>query len=544
MKLPRTSGILLHPSSLPGPHGIGELGATARQFVDFLAEAKQSLWQILPLGPTGYGDSPYASFSSFAGNPLLIALDALVEQQLLEAADLADAPAASPDAVDFGPLIQWKMPLLHRAARRFLADAGRLQAEFDRFCAAEAYWLDDFSLFMAVKAVFDERARAEGVFGAMWSNYWEADIALRRPKAMARWQKSQAEEIAIQKALQFFFFRQWNHLHAYANERGIKIIGDIPIFVAPDSADVWANRDLFFLDDAGRPTVVAGVPPDYFSPTGQLWGNPLYNWPKMKSRGYRWWITRLKATLKMVDIVRIDHFRGFVSYWEIPAGEETAISGQWIYGPGADFFHAIEAALGRELPIIAEDLGVITQEVTDLREQFGFPGMKILQFAFDAGEAGAAGATNAFLPHNYNSQAVVYPGTHDNDTLKGWYESRSGPERDLVRRYLGRPDRDIVWEFIRLAMASVAGFAVCPFQDALTLGSDARMNTPNTLGRNWQWRFRPEAMNADVAVRLRDMVDLYARDPDLWENRPVFAEADLRKQQSPAAGGQEANHDA
>jgi len=535
MKLPRTSGILLHPTSLPGPYGIGELGAAATQFVDFLAEAGQSLWQILPLGPTGYGDSPYASFSSFAGNPLLIALDTLVEQNFLSPADLAGAPVFSPDAVDFGALIRWKIPILHRAARRFLADAGPLQAGFDRFCATEAHWLDDFALFMAVKAVFDEKAQAEGVFGAMWSNYWDADIALRQPQAIARWQKSQAEEIAIQKALQFFFFQQWNRLHAYANRRGIKIIGDIPIFVAPDSADVWANPDLFYLDEKGRPTVVAGVPPDYFSPTGQLWGNPLYNWPKMKKQGYQWWTARLKATLHMVDMVRIDHFRGFVSYWEIPAGEKTAIKGRWVDGPGADFFHGIEKTLGNDLPIIAEDLGVITQEVTALREQFGFPGMKILQFAFDLGESGAAGATNAFLPHNFIPQAVVYPGTHDNDTVRGWYDARSEAEKDLVRRYLGRPDHDIAWEFIRLAMASVAGFAIFAFQDVLSLGRDARMNTPNTLGGNWQWRFRAEAMNPGVAARLRELVDLYARNPALWEqNRPALTEADLRQPPSTA----------
>ncbi|RME41255.1 MAG: 4-alpha-glucanotransferase [Caldilineae bacterium] len=518
MDLIRSSGILLHPTSFPGPNGIGELGPAAFRFLDFLAEAKQSLWQILPLGPTGYGDSPYAAFSTFAGNPLLISLDALLEAGDLTPADLAGRPDFPLDAVDFGAVIRWKLPLLRRAARRFLsaADPSR-KADFDAFCARHAHWLDDFALFMAVKEVFDRRAQAEGVFGAMWSNYWDEDIALRRPEALARWRKEQAEAIAVQKVLQFYFFRQWEAVRRYANRRGIRIIGDIPIFVAPDSADVWANRPLFRLDGRGRPTVVAGVPPDYFSPTGQLWGNPLYNWPEIARRGYRWWIERIRATLEMVDIVRIDHFRGFEAYWEIPAAEETAVNGRWVEAPGMELFTAIERELG-DLPIIAEDLGVITPGVIALRERFRFPGMKVLQFAFDRGESGALGATNPFLPHNYERRAVVYTGTHDNDTTLGWYRKRSEAEKDLVRRYLGRPDHDIVWEFIRLAMASVAAFAIIPFQDVLNLDSDARMNTPSTLGGNWAWRYRPEALSGWAAGRLREMVDLYGRDPAMWQS--------------------------
>ncbi len=524
MELVRSGGILLHPTSMPGRYGIGSLGDEAYNFVDYLVAAKQSLWQILPLGPTGYGDSPYASFSSFAGNPMLIDLQTLVNAGDLSAGDLADVPYFPLDWVDFGRLIPWKMNLLQKAATHFLAHADPARrTAFDEFCAAEKQWLDDFALFMAVKAYYDAKAQREGFFGATWNNYWEKDIALREPAAVERWRKSCAEEIAVQKVLQFFFFRQWDALHRYANERGVRIIGDIPIFVAPDSADVWANRELFRLDELGQPTVVAGVPPDYFSATGQLWGNPLYDWQAHAETGYRWWVNRIAATLRMVDILRIDHFRGFDAYWEIPARETTAINGRWVKGPGEPFFEAIENALG-ELPIIAEDLGVVTKSVVTLREKFHLPGMKVLQFAFDAGEAGGKGATNVFLPHNFAPHAVVYTGTHDNDTTRGWYEKRSEAEKDLVRRYLGRPDHDIAWEFIRMAMASVARFAVIPFQDVLALGSDARMNTPSTLGGNWMWRFRAEAMNDWTAGRLREMIELYGRDPLIWQHPATEAE--------------------
>jgi len=519
MELTRSSGILLHPTSFPGPHGIGDLGSAAYQFIDYLVEAKQSLWQVLPLGPTGYGDSPYASFSSFAGNPYLVNLNRLVEAGDLSPVDVAEVPTFPLDKVDFGWLIQWKVPLLVKAAQNFLAHAdSQRRAEFDAFCAAQAHWLDDYALFMAVKEHYDEKARQANIFGAMWSNYWDKDIALRRPKAVAAWKKEMATDIAIRKVWQFYFFQQWTALKQYANKQGIKIIGDIPIFVAPDSVDVWANRELFFLDDEGQPTVVAGVPPDYFSATGQLWGNPLYDWKAMAKQGYQWWINRIKATLQQVDIIRVDHFRGFEAYWEVPAGEDTAIKGRWVKAPGVELFETVKTALG-ELPILAEDLGVITPEVNALRNHFGFPGMKILQFAFDAKEAGELNATNAFLPHNHTFKSVVYTGTHDNDTTLGWYRERSEEERDLIRRYLARSDEDIVWNFIHIAMASVAVYAIVPFQDVLSLGSDARMNRPAILGGNWAWRYRAEALNSWSSGRLAEMVDLYGRDPKLWQKQ-------------------------
>ncbi|MBE7552389.1 MAG: 4-alpha-glucanotransferase [Anaerolineales bacterium] len=527
MELTRASGILLHPTSFPGPHGIGDLGQAAFDFVDFLVEAKQALWQVLPLGPTGYGDSPYASFSSFAGNPLLINLDKLLEAGDLSGDDLADTPAFPIDQIDFGWVIHWKVPLLEKAARNFLAGtSAERQADFEVFCAEQAGWLDDFALFMAVKDYFDQRAKAEDVFGAMWSNYWDKDIALRRPAALKRWRQEQAEAIAVKKVLQYYSFQQWGAVKRYANERNIQIIGDIPIFVAPDSVDVWANRELFFLDKEGQPTAVAGVPPDYFSPTGQLWGNPLYNWEKMAAQNYRWWIERIRATLRLVDIIRIDHFRGFEAYWRVPYGEETAINGKWIKAPGMELFETVEKELGT-LPILAEDLGVITPEVEALRDHFKFPGMKILQFAFDSKEAGGLDATNKFLPHNHGRNAVVYTGTHDNDTTRGWYRERTPEEKDLIRRYLARPDDDIVWDFIRLALASVARFAIVPFQDVLNLDNDARMNTPSVLGGNWAWRYRPEALNEWVAGRLAALVDLYGRDPELWKKK-ARAEAEAK----------------
>jgi 4-alpha-glucanotransferase len=346
---------------------------------------------------------------------------------------------------------------------------------------------------------------------------------LRQPKALERWRKQEAENIAVKKAIQYFFFKQWRAVRSYANKHDIKIIGDIPIFVAPDSVDVWANPDLFQLDEEGQPTVVAGVPPDYFSETGQLWGNPLYDWEAMAKQGFRWWIERIRATLQMVDIIRIDHFRGFEAHWEIPAGEETAVNGQWVKAPGMELFEAVKQELG-QLPILAEDLGVITPEVEAIRDHFNFPGMKVLQFAFDAKEAGELNATNPFLPHNHSYNAVVYTGTHDNDTTKGWYKERTPEEKILIRRYLARSDDDLVWDFIRLAMASVACFAVVPMQDVLDLDSEARMNTPSTLGGNWAWRYRPEALDDWFANRLKELIDLYGRDPALWQKQEEIKE--------------------
>lgn len=526
--LHRASGLLLHPTSFPGRYGIGDLGQAAYDFINFMAAAKQTLWQVLPLGPTGYGDSPYASFSSFAGNPLLISLDKLVEAGDLSP-DEVHPPDFPADNVDFGWVIYWKMPLLEKAARNFLqaGDSIRL-SDFDAFCAEQAHWLDDYALFMAVKAHFDQKAKDEDRFGARWNNYWDKDIALRDPAAMQHWSEKQADMVAIRKVWQYYFYTQWRALKAYANERGIRIIGDIPIFVAPDSVDVWANPDLFFLDEQAQPTVVAGVPPDYFSATGQLWGNPLYNWERMASNNYAWWINRIRATLQLIDIIRIDHFRGFEAYWEIPASEETAINGKWVKAPGMDLFNTIKRELG-VLPILAEDLGLITPGVEELRDAFDFPGMKILQFAFDLAEAGAD-PTNAFLPHNHSYNSVVYTGTHDNDTTVGWYHARSDAEKDMVRRYIERDDVDMVWHFIRLAMGSVSRFAIIPMQDVLGLGSEARMNEPSTLGINWKWRYHPDSLSDYVRDRLVSMVLRYGRDPEQWRRK--FAEQAAQQQQA------------
>jgi len=508
----RSSGVLLHPTSLPGPHGIGDLGSGARRFVDFLVEARQSLWQVLPLGPTGYGDSPYASFSSFAGNPLLIALEGLLAEGDLQASDLQSVPAFPPRFVDYGWVIFWKLPLLEKAARTFLESAsGARRAAYDRFCAESDHWLRDYALFMAVKEEFDARARESKVDGAMWNNFWDADIALREPAAIRTWSEERREKIEVQKVLQFYFFSQWRELRAYANTRGVRLVGDIPIFVAPDSVDVWADRRLFHLDERGRPNVVAGVPPDYFSATGQRWGNPLYNWEVMRSEGFSWWTRRVKSMLGLVDIVRVDHFRGFEAYWEVPAANKTAEKGRWVKAPGRELFTVLERELG-ELPVMAEDLGVITPEVVALRDHFGFPGMKVLQFAFEPSGSGL-NATNPFLPHNFTPNSVVYTGTHDNDTTRGWYRTRSDQERDLVRRYLARDDGDVVWDLIRLAYASVAHYAIIPMQDLLVLESNARMNRPSTLGGNWAWRYSPEDIGSWTAGRLREMTELYGRVP-------------------------------
>jgi len=495
MRLPRSSGILLHPTSLPGRCGIGDLGKGAFRFVDFLAESGQRLWQVLPLGPTGYGDSPYQSFSAFAGNPLLISLEKLVEEGALAPQVLEAAPRFPDHRVDYGAVIPFKLRVLHESFVHFRRHASSEQREaFAAFCAAEESWLEDFALFMALKAHHG---------GAPW-NAWEREIAARRPEAVARWRRALANEIAFQKYLQFQFFRQWAAVKRYANERGIRVIGDVPIFVAHDSADVWAHPELFRLDETGRPTVVAGVPPDYFSPTGQLWGNPLYRWDVMAADGYAWWIARLRATLRLMDIVRLDHFRGFVAYWEVPAGAKTAERGRWVKGPGAAFFRAVREALG-DVPIIAEDLGVIKPEVEALRDAFGFPGMKVLQFAF------STDAQNPYLPHNYDRNCVVYTGTHDNDTTVGWFRSLPEDERAFCLKYLGTEGREIHWELIRLAMMSVADTVVIPLQDVLGLGSEARMNYPGRLGGNWTWRYAEGALTEAVCARLVELVETYGR---------------------------------
>ena len=503
MNWSRSSGILLHPTSLPGRFGIGDLGNTAYRWIDFLAQSDQKLWQVLPLGPTGYADSPYACLSAFAGNPLLISPEKLVEQGDLDPADLDDVPDFPLQRVDYGAVIDYKMPLLVKAASNFGGASPERQAAFDRFCSENQEWLDDLTLFMATKKHHDD---------VIWYE-WDADIALRRPGAVARWRDWLADDIAIQRVLQFMFFEQWLALKAYANERGIQIIGDVPIFVAHDSADVWANPELFTLDEDGHAQHISGVPPDYFSETGQRWGNPLYRWDVMAKRGYAWWVARMRAVLHTVDIVRIDHFRGFAAYWEIPASEPTAVRGRWVPGPRAAVFEAIEQSLGK-LPILAEDLGVITPEVIELRERFGFPGMKILQFAFDEEALRASFGDyerNPFLPHNYTRNFVVYTGTHDNDTALGWFFGCSAEERQKAKAYLGCGEQEFNWTLVRTAMASVADIVIVPLQDILGLGSESRMNLPGTVGTNWTWRYKADALSAKLGARLADMVKLYER---------------------------------
>jgi 4-alpha-glucanotransferase len=502
----RASGILLHPTSLPGPHGIGDLGEAALRFLDFLAEARQTLWQVLPLGPTGYGDSPYACFSSFAGNPLLVSLDALARRGLLSPAELQPPAPFTESRVDYGRVMQWKLPLLRAAARRFLSAGG--SPELAAFRAEESWWLADWSLFRALKDHRDAAAREEGRAAGGWNRSWGAGEALRDPAVLAAWRDRLSGEVAVNEALQFHFFSQWGEVRAAAAERGVRIIGDLPIFVAEDSADVWANRENFLLDGAGRPTAVSGVPPDYFSATGQLWGNPLYDWDALASRGFRFWVDRLRAARRLFDFIRVDHFRGFHAAWSVPAGKPTAEEGRWAESPGEALFAAVEREMGR-LPIIAEDLGVITAAVTALREKLGFPGMRILQFAFDSAEAGGLGPENRFLPHNHAADSVVYTGTHDNDTTAGWYAGRTPEERAYIDRYApGEPD--VSRRFIRMALASVCRFAVVPLQDVLGLGSEARMNTPGTASGNWAWRFTG-ALGSQTAAWLRGLSELYGR---------------------------------
>jgi 4-alpha-glucanotransferase len=471
------------------------LGETAYTWVDFLAEAGQGIWQVLPLGPTGYGDSPYQCFSAFAGNPYLISLERLVAEGLLDESSLTEAPDFPREWVDYGAVIPFKLEMLSRSFKVFEDGASREQAKaFAAFCHKEAHWLEDYALFMACKEIHE---------GRPW-NTWNEELRRRDPKVLGAARRDLAAPVRRQQYWQWLFYEQWRALKRYANERQIKIIGDIPIFVALDSADVWAHADLFHLDDEGNPTLVAGVPPDYFSVTGQRWGNPLYRWPKMAENGYRWWLQRFASTLDFVDLMRVDHFRGFEACWEIPAREATAVKGRWVKGPEQDLFDAAERTLGR-LPIIAEDLGLITPEVEKLRDDNDLPGMKVLQFAF------GDGASNPYLPHNYTRNFIVYSGTHDNDTTVGWYGQLSETERDSVRRYLARDGSDIAWDFIRLACASVADIAIAPLQDVLRLGSEARMNTPGQAVGNWTWRFTPEQLGPHLAPALCDMAELYGR---------------------------------
>jgi 4-alpha-glucanotransferase len=488
----RKSGVLLHPTSLPGPGGIGSLGNNAINFINFLHDAGQSLWQVLPLGPTAYGNSPYACYSAFAGNPLLINLDLLVEQGDLDSSDLdEDFPAAH---IDFPLVADYKRNLLRKAATGFFAagDAQRT-AEFVKFRATHP-WLHDFALFMALKDYHH---------GKSWCD-WPEDVSRRMPDALALVTSELAEQIDEHSYMQWQFFRQWHKIREYANRQGISIVGDIPIFVAYDSADVWVHPDLFHLNEKGRPTVVAGVPPDYFSKTGQLWGNPLYNWELMAYRGYDWWIDRFRSALDLCDVLRVDHFRGFEAYWEVPAADKIAVNGRWVKGPGEALFHALFDALG-QIPIIAEDLGVITPDVEALRDKFSFPGMKILQFAF------GSGPHNPYLPHNHVRESVVYTGTHDNDTTVGWFASLATRERQAVCRYLNVSEDGIAWSLIRSALASVADTVILPLQDVLELAGDARMNLPGTSSGNWTWRYNPESLDDITAKRMLELTELYGR---------------------------------
>jgi 4-alpha-glucanotransferase len=504
----RVAGVLLHPTSLPGPYGIGDIGREAVAFLDFLHDTGQSLWQVLPLGPTGYGDSPYQCFSAFAGNPLLVSLDTLRETGLLDEADLGKARGLPQGPVDYGAVIENRLPLLKKAYAAFEKSAPSAMAEaFEAFQASEARWLGDFSLFLALK-------RAHG--GAPWHR-WDRGLARREREALEEARRQLARESREVAFEQWLFFTQWASLRAAARSRGVRIMGDVPIFVSHDSADVWSRPDLFHLAEDGQPALQAGVPPDYFSATGQLWGNPLYRWDALAREGYAWWIDRLRSVLARVDLVRLDHFRGFEACWEVPGGETTAQNGRWRPGPGAAFFDAAAAALG-PLPIVAENLGVITPEVEALRRRFAFPGMAVLQFAF-----GSDDAKNAFLPHNFSREVVAYTATHDNDTTVGWWtggvgdSTRSAEKVELEHAralaYVGGDGRAVHWEFLRSLYVSVAEVVIVPLQDVLGLGSGTRMNLPGRPDGNWRWRFAPDQLTPELRARLRLLTRVSGRIP-------------------------------
>jgi 4-alpha-glucanotransferase len=501
MHLTRSSGLLLHITSLPSPFGIGDLGPSAYQFAEYLAHTRQRVWQVLPLVPVAYGYSPYSSPSTFAGNPLLISPERLRDQGLLWHEDLHDQPAWPAHRVDFDRLVPFKLSLLETAYHRFVRGEGHVDHDdFDAFCAASAQWLDDYALFMALKHRHDE---------AGWTEWPEA-LAARRPEALAEARDELGARVHMHKFWQYLFARQWADLKAFCNERDIQIFGDLPIYVAHDSADVWASPGLFHLDGRGYPTVVAGVPPDYFSDTGQRWGNPIYRWDAMHDDGYQWWTRRLAATLRQVDLVRLDHFRGFEAYWEVPADEPTAVHGRWVPGPGAELFNALREHLGT-LPVVAENLGIITPEVTALMRQFAFPGMVVLQFGFEVG------AHSEHLPHNYTTDLIAYTGTHDNDTLRGWWTLNSGANphaHAYARRYLGvngAGDEGVSWAGVRAVSMSVANLVVFPLQDVLRIGTEGRMNTPGRAGDNWDWRFTFDQLTPEVTQWLKAVTEDYGR---------------------------------
>ncbi|MBF6589455.1 MAG: 4-alpha-glucanotransferase [Ktedonobacterales bacterium] len=495
MKWPRASGVLVHPTSFPGRFGIGDLGPGAIAALDFLAAARQRVWQVLPLGPTGYGDSPYALLSAFAGNPLLISPEWLLNEGWLRPADLAPLPPFPAKRVDYEQVVPWKMRLLRASFERFRATASPPFMEaFAAFREEHRAWLENYALFRALKSTHGDVA---------WT-HWPEPYARRHPAALAAARQALADEVAFHQYTQFLFYRQWARVRQAAHQRGIRILGDLAIFVAHDSADVWAHPTFFALEPNGQPAVVAGVPPDYFSATGQRWGNPLYRWDTLARTGYDWWIERVRQARALVDIIRLDHFRGFEAYWEIPGSATTAERGRWVKGPGAALFSAIRDALGA-VPMIAEDLGVITPEVRALQHEVGFPGMRVLQFAF------GSDATSRDLPHNYARASVVYTGTHDNDTTRGWFDACSPEVQEHVLGYLHTTPKQVVWAMIRAALASVARLSVVPLQDVLQLGSEARMNTPARLSGNWAWRYTEAQLAPTTAERLAEVTTLYGR---------------------------------
>lgn len=488
----RACGVLLHPTSLPGSGGIGSLGSNARRFIDVLSSMGMSYWQVLPLTPPACGNSPYSAFSAFAGNPLLLDLEQIYQEGDLETEKCGNS--FSENRVDFSAVSEAKFKQLYRAGYTFLS-AGETprKREFWNFCDTTP-WLHDYALFMAIKQHFG---------GKSWDK-WPKEMSLLSPAMYEKASVDFGPEIGVQKYLQWQFSRQWKTLRQYANTQGIQIIGDIPIFVAYDSADVWSCRENFLLDSKGKPFDVAGVPPDFFSKTGQLWGNPLYDWKFMGLDGFSWWVKRFRAMFEAFDIVRIDHFRGFEAAWHVPASHKTAQKGQWVKGPGVDFFDAVFSSLG-SLPIIAEDLGVITPEVEMLRDRYSFPGMKILQFAFDSGPS------NPYLPHNHLKNGVVYTGTHDNDTTAGWLHLLSETQRRQVLRYLGASDAELFDSMVRSALMSVADTVILPFQDILKLGSETRMNVPGTAFGNWEWRFLWDSLPPGLALEMRSQLECYGR---------------------------------
>lgn len=513
MRLPRSSGVLLHPTSLPGEFGIGDLGKESRDFLAFLSQTGQHWWQILPVGPTGHGNSPYQSHSSFAGNPLLISPMGLIERRWIKPKDFPPDPGFRADAVEFDLVRDFKEALLRKSFGAFEPD----DVAYEEFLHANEWWLEDYTLFMALK-------KEHG--GSAWYD-WDPPLVRRSASALKKARARLAEEIDYHRFVQYAFELQWKEFRAACDASDIELIGDLPIFVALDSADVWSRPDLFYLDKKGRASVVAGVPPDYFSETGQLWGNPLYRWEAHKLESYRWWVDRLRELLRRVRLVRIDHFRGFESYWEVPADSDSAASGRWMPGPGAPFFHEVGRQLGG-LPLIAEDLGLITSHVEELRDQFHLPGMRVLQFAF-----GPDPGSEKYLPHRYVPNCVAYTGTHDNDTMVGWYTSTHiettqsvyevRAERDFARRYVGTNAKQINWDMIRLASASVADTAIFPLQDVLGLGSEARMNVPGRADGNWCWRFRKSKLDAKARDLLAEVTAVYSR----W-NGPVPEKIDPR----------------